>query len=151
MITQSITCSLLHQSRPCPRRLGTAENATTRLAKMGVNIPLAHLTRDRASALPDSLIFSMPPPHRVAIQSLVMDACASANRRALSMQRPNVQNTSLTANNAAVYRTKAILALRANASLSARLARYNCHMATARCLEAIGISSEDLKTAACHR
>jgi hypothetical protein len=70
--------------------------------------------------------------------------------RILSLQtcpffRLGLQHSFLTANKFALYRTKAILALHANASLSARLARYNSHMPTARFLEAKSTSGNNLE------
>jgi hypothetical protein len=59
--------------------------------------------------------------------------------------RLGLQHSILTASKAALYRTKAILALHTNASLSARLARYNSHMATARFLDTKSASGNNLE------
>ena len=59
--------------------------------------------------------------------------------------RLGLQHSFLTASKAALYRTKAILALHANASLSVRLTRYNCHMATARFLKAKSATGKNLE------
>jgi hypothetical protein len=62
--------------------------------------------------------------------------------------RLGLQNPSLNVSKAAIYRTKAILALHSNSCVSVRLARYNSHMVVARGFEAIGTPNEDLKSAA---
>lgn len=47
-------------------------------------------------------------------------------------------NPSNTSTHAAAFRAMAFAALRADSSLSVRLARYNHHMAKARALETVG-------------
>lgn len=47
---------------------------------------------------------------------------------------------------AAAHRAMALSALRANSSLSVRLARYNQHMATARILEATARQQQTIRT-----
>jgi len=61
------------------------------------------------------------------------------------MVLPHYQPPPVNADEAAVYRRKAIRALRDNASVSVRLTRYNSHMATARFLEAKSASGNNLE------
>ncbi|MBK5397454.1 hypothetical protein JFU47_12175 [Pseudomonas sp. TH39(2020)] len=62
------------------------------------------------------------------------------------MQIFHVQNPSANVGEVAMHRAMAIVALRANASVSARLARYNSHMAAARSLALTAARNEDLET-----
>lgn len=54
------------------------------------------------------------------------------------MKHPHALNPAAPSIRAAAHKAMAFAALRANSSLSTRLARYNSHMAKARALEAVG-------------
>ncbi|MNN91326.1 hypothetical protein D3C81_2094270 [compost metagenome] len=54
------------------------------------------------------------------------------------MMHSHALNPSARSIRAAAHKAMALAALRANSSLSTRLARYNNHMAKARALEAVG-------------
>jgi hypothetical protein len=62
------------------------------------------------------------------------------------MQIFHVHNPSANEGEVAMHRAMAIVALRANASVSVRLARYNNHMATARSLALTVAPNKDLET-----
>lgn len=150
MITQSITRALLVQLCPCPG-LGTTESAEARLAEMDRVISLKYIIRrlavpEKVSAPPVCLTTSIPSPHHAVIQSRRKAASASLNRGVSAMQIFHVQNPSANMSEVAMHRTMAIVALRANASMSARLARYNNHMAIARSLALTVAPNEDLET-----
>lgn len=54
------------------------------------------------------------------------------------MKHPHALNPSARSIRAAAHKAMALAALRADSSLTTRLARYNSHMAKARTLEAVG-------------
>jgi hypothetical protein len=67
---------------------------------------------------------------------LVAGSGGSSAKGAVPMQ--HALNPSNTSTHAAAFRAMAFAALRADSSLSVRLARYNHHMAKARALETVG-------------
>lgn len=88
----------------------------------------------RASALPGSFCPGIPTLHTAATQSRRKDRGSSSAEGATSMK--HALNPS--ASHAHAWKARALSALRANSSLSVRLARYNEAMRRARALEAQG-------------
>lgn len=87
----------------------------------------------RASALPGSFCPGIPTLHTAATQSRRKDRGSSSAEGAPPMHALNPSKIC-----ALVHRRLALTALRANSSLSVRLARYNTHMNIARTLRAAG-------------
>lgn len=74
--------------------------------------------------------------HTAATHSFGHERGGSSAKGAVPMK--HVRNPSTPSSHADAYKAMALAALRADSSLSVRLARYNSHMAKARALEAAG-------------
>lgn len=89
--------------------------------------------REQASAWSDSLISDIPTSRTAATQSRRKDRGSFFNQGARPMHTLIPSKI-----RAHAHRRMALSALRANSSLSVRLARYNAHMEKARALEIQG-------------
>jgi len=90
----------------------------------------------QASAWPGAYCPGIPTPHTAATQSRRKDGGGSIKVGATPMK--HALNPS--ASHAAAWKARALAALRADSSLSVRLARYNSAMARARALEAQAVA-----------
>ncbi|NWB41641.1 ash family protein [Pseudomonas sp. E6002] len=88
----------------------------------------------QASAWPGSFCPGIPTPCTAATQSRRKDRGSSSKAKGA----PRMPALNPSAIRAFAHRRMALSALRANSSLSVRLARYNSHMAIARTLESAG-------------
>lgn len=88
----------------------------------------------QASAWPGSFCPGIPTPRTAATQSRRKDRGSSSLAEG-ALQMPALIPSTI---RALAHRRMALSALRANSSLSVRLARYNAHMAIARTLETSG-------------
>lgn len=88
----------------------------------------------QASAWPGPFCPGIPTPRTAATQSRRKDRGSSSSAEGAS-QMPAIIPSKI---RALAHRRMALSALRANSSLSTRLARYNAHMAIVRTLESVG-------------
>lgn len=88
----------------------------------------------QASAWPGSFCPGIPTPRTAATQSRRKDRGSSSLAEG-ALQMPALIPSAI---RALAHRRMALSALRANSSLSVRLARYNAHMAIVRTLETSG-------------
>ena len=88
----------------------------------------------QASAWPGSFCPGIPTPCTAATQSRRKDRGSSSKAKGA----PRMHALTPSAIRAFAHRRMALSALRANSSLSVRVARYNSHMAIARTLESAG-------------
>lgn len=93
--------------------------------------------RGRASALPGANLPGLAHPRTAAAHHVqVMATAPKLKLEHHPMKQDPARNPSALRNRAAAHRAMALTALRADSSLSVRLARYNAAMAKARALEA---------------
>jgi hypothetical protein len=129
----------------CPYdRQGTTESAI-RLATRSKASQSALITREWVSDQSVTSASGNPLPSEPSLQPPERTLAPPASRGLLTMLFPQRQRPPINADEAAVNLGKAIRALRGNASVSARLTRYNRHMATARFLEARSASGKNLE------
>ena len=143
MINQLNSRILVRQTCTCFRQ-GTNQSAI-RLVKKGKICPQALNARKWVSQLQLSSATGNPTPSAPSLQSPERTLAPSSSRGLFSRLFPHHQPPPFNADEADVNRGKAIRALRGNASVFARLARYNRHMATARFLEAKSASGKNLE------